>query len=166
MFNTLLLFSLFGIALGFFGVLYEGIVIGPKFLDHSPQRLLFWKEFYNTIDPRVYYLPINPLSTLALAILFLIPKKKKTLKKQLGFALLFQLLSFAITIYIVTQLNLKLCFLDIEKYAAVIPSKTVLFNVLSICRIVLTAVALRAVFKACLESLLNSEVAASMQTNR
>jgi len=57
LFNNLVLFSLFGIALGFFGILYEGVVYGPKLLDVSAGRMLFWKGFTSVISPVVYYVP-------------------------------------------------------------------------------------------------------------
>jgi hypothetical protein len=148
-FNNLLLFSLFGIALGFFGMLYEGIVFVPKMLESSMQRMLFWRDFYSVINPIVFYIPILPLATIALLIsYFRTPKIKTQLKKQLGLASLFQIVALALTFYIVTQINLKFYFGGVEKYADVIPVKTLLLNILSVIRLVLAALALTFVFKA------------------
>ena len=60
LFNSLLLFSLFGIALGFFGMLYAGVVTIPKMLDTSMQRMLFWKGFYAIMNPISDYIPSRP----------------------------------------------------------------------------------------------------------
>jgi hypothetical protein len=147
-FNNLLLFSLFGVALGFFGILYEGLVYGPKFLDTSMDRMLFWKSFTSIISPLPYYTPWVGLGTLILVILlFMTPKLQPILKNRLKWASIFQVLSLAITLYIVTQINFKQSFGDIQKYADVIPGKVILFNILSVIRIVFVAIALTSLFK-------------------
>ena len=152
LFNNLLVFSLFGIALGLFGVLYEGVVYGPKFLDVSPERMQFWKSFTAIISPIPYYIPIYPIATILLVVLsFRIPKEKAGLRKRLIAASLFQIASLALTIYILTQINFRRSFGDLQKYAAEIPGKAVLFNILSIIRIGLGAIAVAFVFKACIQ---------------
>jgi hypothetical protein len=70
LFNYFLYFALFGIAIGFFGILYEGLVYGPKMLGDSKTRMHFWKDFYSVISPLFYYIPLNPLATITLVILF------------------------------------------------------------------------------------------------
>ena len=147
-FNNLLLFALFGVALGFFGILYEGLVYGPKFLDTSMDRMLFWKSFTSIISPLPYYTPWVGLGTLTLVVLFFItPKLRPVLKNRLKWASIFQILSLAITFYILTQINFKESFSDISKYADVIPGEVILFNILSIIRIVFVAIALTSLFK-------------------
>ncbi len=149
LFNNLLLFSLFGIALGSFGMLYEGVVSIPKMLDTSMARMIFWKNYYSVINPLVYYIPLVPLATITLVVLYFKTSKEKTaLKNRLKLAGIFQIASLILTFYIVTQVNLKLLFGDIEKYADIIPAKTLLVNILSVFRMVLTAIALTAVFRA------------------
>jgi len=149
LFSNILLFSLFGIALGFFGMLYEGIVFVPKMLDNSMQRMLFWRDFYSSINPVGFYIPLLPLASITLIALYFKTSKQNTeIKKRLAWASIFQILSLIITFYIVTQINLKLCFSNIEKYAGEIPTKTLLINVLSIFRMTFSALALAFVFKA------------------
>ena len=153
LFNNLLALSLFGIALGFFGVLYEGIVYGPKFLDVSMERMQFWKAFTAVISPIPYYIPIYPVATVLLLVLsFRTPKEKAGLRKPLIAASLFQIVSLALTMYILTQINFRRSFGDLQKYAADIPGKVVLFNILSMIRIGLGAIAVVVVFKACIQS--------------
>ena len=149
LFNNLLLFSLFGIALGFFGIVYEGLVYGPKFLDVSMDRMLFWKSFMSVISPIIYYVPMVYLATISLIVLyFRTPKEKAVLKNRLKLATIFQLLSLILTIYILTQINFKMRFANLEQYADSIPAKAILFNVLSVCRVVFGAIALGTLFKA------------------
>jgi len=142
-FINLLLFSLFGIALGFFGILYEGVVYGPKFLDTSMERMLFWKSFTSVISPVFYYFPVNELATIALvALYFKTPKQKPALRKRLKWGSIFQMASFVLTFYILKQINFKLSFGDLEKYADEIPGKVLLFNILSVARIGVGAIAI------------------------
>jgi hypothetical protein len=149
LFNNLLLFSLLGIALGSFGMLYEGVVSIPKMLDTSMARMLFWKGYYAVINPVPYYIPLVPLATIILMVLyFRTPKEKTELKRWLKLAGIFQIASLVLTFYIVTQVNPKLLFNNIEKYADVIPARTLLVNILSVLRMALTAIALVSVFKA------------------
>lgn len=153
LFNNLLLFSLFGIALGFFGILYEGSVYGPKMLDDSKIRMLFWKDFYMVITPLVYYIPLVPLATVTLVILYFnTPKENAELKSRLKIGGLFQIGSLILTLYIIKQLNLKLYFSNIDKYGSVIPAKAILFNILSVCRVALTTIALITVFRAYIQN--------------
>ena len=164
LFNKLLVFSLFGIALGFFGILYEGIVYGPKFLDVSTERMQFWKAFTTVISPIPYYIPIYPIATILLVVLsFRAPKEKSRLRKRLIAAGLFQIASLALTFYILTQINFRRSFGDLQKYASEIPGKAVLFNILSIIRIVLGAIAVAFVFKGCMQSQKEQN---SISTNR
>jgi len=153
LFNNLLLFSFFGVALGFFGILYEGVVNVPKMLDSSMPRMLFWKNFYQVISPIPYYIPLVPIATATLIVLyFKSPKQESELKNRLKLAGILQVISLALTFYIVKEMNLKLYFGDIEKYAAIIPTKTLIVNIISVIRVALTAIALASVFKAYLQT--------------
>ena len=153
LFNQLLVFSLFGIALGFFGILYEGVVYGPKFLDVSMERMQFWKAFTAVISPIPYYIPIYPIAAILLVVLaFGTPKEKSGQRKRLMAASLFQIASLALTFYILTQINFRRSFGNLDKYAYEIPGKVILFNVLSFIRIGLGGVAVIFVFKSCVDS--------------
>ena len=151
--NNLLLLVLFGIALQFFGVLYEGLVYGPKLLDTSLDRMLFWKSFFSVISPLIYYVPLVYIATLLLLVLyFKTPKQNPQLKKTIAKASIFQLVALALTIYIIAQLNFKAAFSNLETYAAIIPQKVILFNILSVIRIAFAAAALSYTFKAYLQT--------------
>jgi len=148
LFNNLLLFSLFGITLGFFGVLYEGVVYGPKMMDFSMERMLFWKNFTSVISPLVYYMPWDPLATVILVILyFMAPKENALQKKRLQWASIFQVISLLLTFYILTQINFKHSFGNLDQYADAIPGKVLLFNILGFVRIIFAAIAVITVFR-------------------
>ena len=153
LFNNLLLFSLFGIALGFFGILYEGVVYGPKMVDVSMDRMLFWKSFTSVISPVIYYVPLVYLATITGIILYFRTAKEKTeLKNRLKRTVIFQIASLALTGYILTQINFKQSFGNLDKYAGAIPGKVLLFNILSVIRVALAAIGLTAVFKAYIQT--------------
>ena len=142
LFNNLLLFSLFGISLGFFGMLYEGVVYAPKMLDVTAQRMQFWNNFYDVIKTLSFYIPCQ-LGTIVLVVLsFQTGKQKSELKRKLKWASFFQVVALVLTFYIVKQINLQLFFGDIVKYADVIPGKVVLLNIISPIRIVLAGTAM------------------------
>jgi len=148
-FNNLLVFALFGIALYFFGVLYEGVVYGPKMMDTSMDRMLFWKDFTSIISPVIYYVPVVYLATIVLPILYFKTANENTvLKNQLKWASILQISSMILTIYILSQINFKMSFGDLEKYADAIPGKVIVFNLLSTLRIILAAIALMLTFRA------------------
>ena len=153
LFNNLLLFSLFGIALYSFGILYEGVIYGPKLLDVSMERMHFWKDFTSIISPVIYYVPWVYLATIVLVVLyFKASKEKPELKKRLRFASIFQIASLMLTIYILVQINFKMSFSNLEKYAGEIPGKVFLFNILSITRVALAAMGLTFIFKAYIQT--------------
>ena len=148
LFNNLLLFSLFGIALGFFGMLYEGVVVIPKMLDPAPQRMQFWHHFYLVINPIIFYIPLLPIATIMLIVLyFTATKQKNDIKKQLGIAGVCQIAAMILTFYIVTKINLKFYFSNIEKYGDLIPFNTLLINILSVVRLLFSVISLFLVFK-------------------
>jgi hypothetical protein len=152
-FNNLLLFSLAGIALGFFGMLYEGLVTIPKMLDISMPGMVFWKDYYAAINPLIYYIPLVPLATLTLVVLyFAATQQKPPIKSRLAMAAILQIATLSITFYIIKIINPKLYFSDIAQYADVIPAKVLLVNILSIARLLFDAGALIFVFKAYLQT--------------
>ena len=145
--NTFLLIALFGIALGFFGMLYEGVTLIPKMLNSDLARLQFWHDFYSFINPIFFYIPLVPISTIIIICFYFKADQNSTAKKELAIAVLFQLLTLGLTFYIVTQINLKFYLSDIEKNFELISYKTKLINVISIVRFIFAAIAMRFTFR-------------------
>jgi hypothetical protein len=148
--NQLLLFALFGIALWFFGNLYEGIVIAPNMLSDSIRKAHDWQDFFVVTNPVMFYIPVAPIATfIIISLYFKTSRENVILKRHFKRATLFGVLAFALGIFIVTQINLKLFFGDIEKYSAADVYKMSLrWNVLNIVRVGLLIPTLIHTFKA------------------
>jgi hypothetical protein len=143
LFKNLLAFSVSGIALGFFGMLYEGVVVLPAMLEPAPERMLFWNHFYSIINPVVYYIPVVPLATIILLFLYLKTYgSRPEVKWKLGGASFCQLIALLLTVYLIKGIDLRMHFNNIEKYSAVIPRKTLLANILSGIRLVFSGMSL------------------------
>lgn len=114
-FNRLLAFSLFFLAHWFFGNLYEQIVLAPNQLTNSYEALKNWQGYFTISNQIYYYVPFTQIAVFVVCYLYLKTNddKEKALLKKAG---IFGLLSIAITVLIVTQLNLKLFFGDLERY--------------------------------------------------
>jgi len=152
-FKNLLIFSLFGIAMWFFGNLYEGIVLMPNTLFGSVQKLQAWQNLFVESNPAYFYLIAN-LAVVATWILFFrTPKESTDIKRLLKYASLILLAAIVLSVYIITQINLKFFFGDLSKYDTVqIHSAAVLWNVLNSIRVVLVGAALVFMFRANVET--------------
>jgi hypothetical protein len=147
--NKLLAFSLFGIALWFFGNLYEGVVIAPNMLKNSVQKMQDWQSFFSITNPVFFYIPITPVAVFIIVFLFLrTPKENAALKSHLKRATIFGLLALVLGVFIITQINFKLFFGDIKKYSAAAYSLSVLWNSCNAIRVALLAITLLHTFKA------------------
>jgi hypothetical protein len=146
---NLLLFALFGIALWFFGNLYEGIVIAPNMLLDSIQKVKDWQDFFVITNPAIFYVPITPIAVLIIIILYAKSKGDITiLKKHLKRATIFGLLALVLGIFIITQINFKLFFGDIQKYSKDLYKLALFWNILNMVRVALLTVTLFHTFKA------------------
>jgi len=76
LFNNLLLITLSGLALGFFGMLYEGVVLVPNMLNLTTAKMQFWHNFYKIINPIIFYIPLVPIAAIILIILYFTQKNK------------------------------------------------------------------------------------------
>jgi amino acid transporter len=107
LFDRLLIFSLFFLALWFFGNLYEEILIAPNHIRNAYEKLQHWHGFFTEINQIYYYVPFTQL---AVVIAFILYKKSNDNEEKflLKKASIYGFLGIAITAIIVTQLNLKL----------------------------------------------------------
>jgi hypothetical protein len=153
LFNRLLLFSLFGIAMWFFGNLYEAIVIGPNLLHDSVNRVHAWQQFFMVTNPAWFYVPVPQVATIVLLVLYVkTPGSNVELKRFMRMASIFQLVSILLSVYVILQINLKLFFGDLSQNADKISSMALAWNVLNIIRVILVGVGLTFVFKAYLQT--------------
>ena len=108
-------FSLFFLAHWFFGNLYEEIVLAPNQLANTYEALKSWQGYFTITNQIYYYVPFTQLAVCVVCYLYFKTSnasEKNLLKK----ASVFGVLAIIITALIVTQLNLKLFFGDIDKY--------------------------------------------------
>jgi hypothetical protein len=148
--DNLLLFALFGIALWFFGNLYEGIVIAPNMLNDSIHKAHDWQDFFVITNPIIFYVPVAPAATFIIIFLYFKTRTDNViLKRHLKRATIFGALAFALGILIITQINLKLFFGDIEKYSEEdIYKMSLRWNYLNVIRVGLLIPTLIHIFKA------------------
>jgi len=152
LYRNLLLFSLFGMTMWFFGNLYEAIVIAPNMLNNTIDKMHAWQAFFVVTNPAFFYV-LSPLATIALLIVYTKTSKQKTeLKRLLKFASIFQLIAYALSIYIITQINFKLFFANLSDNPGQLHTKAVLWNILNIIRVILVAISLAYTFKAYIQT--------------
>lgn len=145
-FDRLLAFSLFFLAHWFFGNLYEQIVLAPNQLTNSYQALKNWQGYFTVTNPIYYYVPFTQVAVLVVCYLYFKTTRasEKQLLKKAG---LFGLLSIVATVFIVTQLNLKLFFGDIDKHRHEIYALSVLWLIGNTLRLYLVGSSLYFTFK-------------------
>jgi hypothetical protein len=145
--KKLTLIAVIGLAQWFFGNFYEAIVLAPNMLFHSSAQLQRWHEYFTITNQIYYYVPFTKMATVLLWWLYW-RIKDKDIRKELAIASIFGLLSILITVYIVTQLNLKLFFGVFERYRDELSYMTLKWNILNIIRVGLVGVTLTYTFKA------------------
>ena len=148
--SSLLLFSLFGIAMWFFGNLYEGIVIAPNLLTDPVGKVHDWQKFFTLTNPIFYYLPMAPLVALTTFIVyFKTAKGTAALKRRLGYAAVFLIFALGAGIFTIAKINLRLFFGNIEGFSAErVYTLSVLWNLLNMARIILLALTIYHLFNA------------------
>jgi hypothetical protein len=148
-FTNFLLFALLGIAHWFFGNLYEGIVITPNLLSDSIGKIHHWQAFFKFTNPVFFYLPLTPIAALTTFVLYFKTANESTfLKRHLAYASVFLIFALGLGIFIITQINFKLFFGNIERFSADIYYLSVLWNILNLVRVILLAFTIYHLFKA------------------
>lgn len=97
-------FSLFGLALWFFGNLYEEIILMPNWLVAPIDVLTAYNRYYSVVIQYHYYVPVTQLSVLVLVWLSFRTGDPLRLRR----AAVWGLLGTALTAWIVLSLNLDL----------------------------------------------------------
>lgn len=67
--SRLLCFALFGLALWFFGNLYEEIILMPNWVAASLETLRAYNRYFTVVLQYHYYVPVTQLSVVALLVL-------------------------------------------------------------------------------------------------
>jgi hypothetical protein len=145
-FNKLLIFSLFFMAHWFFGNLYEEIVLAPNLLTNSYGALKNWQGYFTITNQIYYYVPFTQIAVFIVCYLYF-KTNDKTEKIFLKKASIFGLLSIALTSIIVTQLNIKLFFGDLDKYKKQVFTLSVIWLIGNAIRLYLVGSSLYYIFK-------------------
>ncbi len=62
--TRLVLFVVFGLALWFFGNLYEAVVIAPNLVVDTATKITYWRGFFSLTNPVYFYIPVAPQAAL------------------------------------------------------------------------------------------------------
>ncbi len=148
MYKNILLFSLFGLTMWFFGNLYEAIVIAPNLLNESLLKADLWQRFITMTNPVFFYIPISPIAMLTTILLFFKTSNDKTKQKyHLRRATIFGLCAFILGFYIIIQINFKLFFGNINELSGNAHHLSVLWNLLNGVRVLFLTFAVYHLFK-------------------
>lgn len=145
-FEKLLLISLFFLAHWFFGNLYEEIVLAPNQIVNTHERLQCWQNYFTVTNQIYYYVPFTQISVIIVCCLFW-TCKDQTVKSLLKKASIFGLLSIVVTVIIITQLNVKLFFGNLEQYRDQLFAMSIIWMIANALRIYLVGSALFYTFR-------------------
>lgn len=102
-------FALFGLALWFFGNLYEEVILMPNWLAAPIDVLTAYNRYYTVIIQYHYYVPVTQLAVLSLILgCFTTNPARQLAQSDLRRAAVWGGLGIAITVWIVLSLNLDL----------------------------------------------------------
>ncbi|MBO0931946.1 hypothetical protein [Fibrella aquatilis] len=102
-------FALFGLALWFFGNLYEEVILLPNWLAASLSVLQAYNRYYSVVIQYHYYVPVTQVAVVVLvALCFTSNPARQTDPSNLRRAALWGTLGLVLTALIVINLNLRL----------------------------------------------------------
>lgn len=111
----LLNFTIFGLAMWFFGNLYEEVILMPNWLVAPLPVLKTYQQYYSVVIQYHYYVPVTQLAVMALiALYFTDNPARHSARRQLGRGSLWGLSGIALTAYVVLTINLKLFIGDLQ----------------------------------------------------
>lgn len=145
--EALLVLSLLFHLQWFFGNVYEEILTPNQFVA-SIEQINSYNRFFSITEPYYYYVPLSQIGTIILLYLaysqsIVQPEQKKLLRRGAFTSVLATLL----TIYIVTQYNLKMFFGDVDRFGERIHRLYMEWAALNGVRIALVGVTVWFIFK-------------------
>ncbi|CCH52666.1 hypothetical protein BN8_01681 [Fibrisoma limi BUZ 3] len=110
--NSLLLIALVSHAMWLFGNVYEAIVDAPNLTASPAAARQCWLDYHSVTNPIFYHIPNTPIGFLTLIVAWWRGKKSlpPNAQKWLTWATLGSLGAVLLTVYVVTQINLRLYF--------------------------------------------------------
>lgn len=132
---------MFFLAWWFFGNLYEEIVLAPNQLVHTYEKLTCWQSYFSLTNQIYYYVPFTQIAAFMVCFLFW-KSEPGELKIMLKKASVFGILAIVLTVVIVTELNAKLFFGDLEQHRDSLTSMAVMWMIANALRLYLVGSAL------------------------
>ena len=139
--RILMYFTVFGIAMWFFGNLYEAIVIGPNIAGDSKEQLKAFQQFTEVTNPVYYYVPLTLIAAITLLVWFFRTSWRAPEKLSLALSAVAQIAGIALSVYIITKLNMTLFFGALGETPHELHQLALRWNVLNLIRLALAAVA-------------------------
>ncbi|BAX96064.1 hypothetical protein MSTE_00725 [Mycobacteroides stephanolepidis] len=140
--RILMYFTVFGIAMWFFGNLYEAVVIGPNIAGDTKEQLRAFQQFTEVTNPVYYYIPLTQIAAVTLIVWFVRTPWRAPEKRSLLIATLAEIAAVALSIYIITKLNMTLFFGSLGETPEELHRLALQWNLLNLTRVGVTALAL------------------------
>jgi hypothetical protein len=135
-------FTVFGIAMWFFGNLYEAVVIGPNIAGDTKEQLRAFQQFTVVTNPVYYYIPLTQIAAVTLIVWFVRTPWRAPEKRSLFIASLAEIAAVALSIYIIVKLNMTLFFGSLGETPDELHRLALQWNLLNLIRVGVTALAL------------------------
>ncbi|AYM40845.1 hypothetical protein BKG83_14340 [Mycobacteroides chelonae] len=140
--RILMYFTVFGIAMWFFGNLYEAVVIGPNIAGDTKEQLRAFQQFTVVTNPVYYYIPLTQIAAVTLIVWFVRTPWRAPEKRSLFIASLAEIAAVALSIYIIVKLNMTLFFGSLGETPDELHRLALQWNLLNLVRVGVTALAL------------------------
>ena len=140
--RILMYFTVFGIAMWFFGNLYEAVVIGPNIAGDTKEQLRAFQQFTVVTNPVYYYIPLTQIAAVTLIVWFVRTPWRAPEKRSLFIASLAEIAAVALSIYIIVKLNMTLFFGSLGETPDELHRLALQWNLLNLIRVGVTALAL------------------------
>ena len=140
--RILMYFTVFGIAMWFFGNLYEAVVIGPNIAGDTKEQLRAFQQFTVVTNPVYYYIPLTQIAAVTLIVWFVRTPWRAPEKRSLFIASLAEIAAVALSIYIIVKLNMTLFFGSLGETPDELHRLALQWNLLNLVRVGVTALTL------------------------
>ncbi|MGV0582770.1 anthrone oxygenase family protein [Mycobacteroides chelonae] len=140
--RILMYFTVFGIAMWFFGNLYEAVLIGPNIAGDTKEQLRAFQQFTVVTNPVYYYIPLTQIAAVTLIVWFVRTSWRAPEKRSLFIASAAEIAAVALSIYIIVKLNMTLFFGSLGETPDELHRLALQWNLLNLVRVGVTALAL------------------------
>ena len=139
--EILIFFSLLFHLQWLFGNLYEEILT-PNSITATVEQLNAYNDFPSITEPYYYYIPLTQIGTLIVFYLAFFSDLPSKLRKPLRFSAAASGLATALTVFIVTEYNMKMFFGDVTRFGEHVHQLYLEWAILNGLRIILIGAAI------------------------